>query len=513
MLADYHDFDYITSGFDHGFSLGLIDNPQYKTQQLPSRLATPELLQKVSEEVKKGHILGPFLKPVPVLKISPAYAIPKPGTTKARLIFNLSSPFQSSVNDNIRDSARSVQYCSVIDVALWLRDQEATSEVYMAKVDLTDAYRMVPIRKQDWMHLGMAVGNDVYIDRCLPMGAASSCQIFQRISDALAWLATPPTIEGRIFNYLDDFLILAYSKEKCQQHLDKFLMMCDRLSISVSAHKTIRPTQSITFLGIIICSNQCTLSMPEEKLLNTRLLLDKFLACTRPIVHKWQKLLGILQHVSQVVTAGRVYLGSVYGALKGILSQERWVKRSITSEIRKDLIVWRSFLNNSPSKSFKMLRISDEPDFIIATDACTSIGFGCTFQEKWFCGSWPNDDWKKANIAVLELYPIFVAVNLWRSKFVNKTVKIMTDNWAVVEILKKLYSKDTFIRVLLRPVADLCMNNNILLIPSHIAGVNNVAPDFISRERFRELHNKYPDLNARPEVIPKHLLPESLCLQ
>ena len=86
-----------------------------------------------------------------------------------------------------------------------------TDEWSMAKVDIIDAYHMMACKKSEWQYLRAREG--VYIDQCLPMGASSSCAMFQRISGAIAWItmnASP--ILYMVFYYLDDFLLLAKSK-------------------------------------------------------------------------------------------------------------------------------------------------------------------------------------------------------------------------------------------------------------------------------------------------------------
>jgi hypothetical protein len=79
-------------------------------------------------------------------------------------------------------------------------------------------------------------------------------------------------------------------------------------------------------------------------------MLVEFLASRKPKVKVWQKLLGTLNHVAQVITSGRVYLGSVYGALTGILSSAHESRRNITSEIRDNLQVWLTFLEGLPPR-------------------------------------------------------------------------------------------------------------------------------------------------------------------
>ena len=103
--------------------------------------------------------------------LSQLYVIPKSTPGKFRLIHDLSKPTGCSVNDNIPDSLKSVQYCSVIQVAQFLQEKTTTDRVwYMAKVDLQDAYRNVPIIKEDWRYLGMTFEDKCFIDICLPMG-------------------------------------------------------------------------------------------------------------------------------------------------------------------------------------------------------------------------------------------------------------------------------------------------------------------------------------------------------
>ena len=102
-------------------------------------------------------------KPISNMMTSPIYVIPKPNTTKWRMIFDLSAPKGFSVNQNIPEANRAVKYFtikSVINFATWLD----SSEVHFAKLDITDAYRLVPMAKSQWKYLGLKLENDYYID-------------------------------------------------------------------------------------------------------------------------------------------------------------------------------------------------------------------------------------------------------------------------------------------------------------------------------------------------------------
>ena len=263
-LRGYHDKTFVVDGFRNGFSLSLCKSPKLRST---NKIFPPkkELVKKIGEEVNKKRIIGPFTcPPLKNLMISPVTVIPKPDSKKFRMIFNLSQPRGKSVNDNIPREKRSVTYCTVRQVVQWMMQED--EDWWMAKVDLTDAYRMVPINKQEWRFLGMRVGRKIYIDRCLPMGAASSCALFQRISDAITWMATSscPTFV-RIFNYLDDFLLVAKGKENCQKALEHFVQRCETTGIPLSNEKTVEPTQRLTFLGLGIDVAEKVLFIPQRR--------------------------------------------------------------------------------------------------------------------------------------------------------------------------------------------------------------------------------------------------------
>ena len=512
-LKGYRDAEYILEGFAGGFSLGLQKDPRLKAIK-KTFYPKKELRNKIQDEVDKGRIIGPFSStPVRDLMISPVTVIPKPNSSKVRMIFNLSEPKGASVNDNIPEENTSVSYCSVRQVVQWI-SQDDEVDWYLAKADLSDAYRMVPIKKGEWKFLGMKVGDDVYIDRCLPMGAASSCAIFQRISDAITWMATsscPAAIT--VFNYLDDFLFLADGRENCKKSLSNFLHLCEATGIPISEEKTTEPDTCLTFLGIGIDAKNKVLYIPPEKAKKTLDSLNDFLKKRRHRVREWQSILGKLSHLCEVIIPGRAHLGSVYASLKGILSQQKYLYRSITSEAREDLMIWKQFLEQlPPTKSFRMFS-SDTSDIYIYTDASQTVGFGATCQRDWFFGHWPSSEWKDVNIAVLELYPILAALHVWKDTVSEKNITVYSDNHAVVNVLTKLYAREKGMRQLLKPIALFCLNHNVAIKACHIEGPLNVGPDLLSRGKISQFRYRFPHMNPHPQLIPSSISPDKFNLE
>ena len=507
FLKGCPDERFIIDGFTNGFALGVRETYTLSYGHVKPRPSPMSLIMKLKDEVTKGRIIGPFIKkPLQDLFISPLYVIPKPNSEKVRMIFNLSHPYSGSVNDNIDESLRSVHYCSVQDVGQCLVSRYGDGGAWLAKVDLADAYRIVPIRKPDWKFLGMYVEEEYYIDRMLPMGCSSSCQIFNRVSDCLKWMFyqyCPASAE--MFNYLDDFLFIGGSMQECEAALSWFESHCDLIGVPIAPHKTVRPVKSLVFLGIGIDASNLSMYLPTEKKQKMLEKIESFLSKKNPQVKQWQSLTGSLNHVAQVVVSGRIYLSSLYGSLAGILSQRGNKRRSINEEVREDIKVWYTILRDPPERSFRVFRSESSMVPDIYTDASTSVGYGCVFGSQWFAGTWPPG--RKCNIAVLELYPILVALLMLNNKVQNTAVNVYTDNHALVSILNRLYCKDPAIRRLMRPLVRLCMARNYQIVARHVPGQFNIGPDMLSRNKINEFKAQFPKMNSEPVRVPEELLP------
>ncbi len=117
-------------------------------------------------------------------QISPFGVIPKryqPG--KWRLIIDLSSPEDASVNDGIDARLCSLDYPTVHDAAKIVR--ELGKGALLVKLDLKNAYRVVPVNPQDHPLLAMKWDDEVLIDGALPFGLRSAPKIFTAVADTL----------------------------------------------------------------------------------------------------------------------------------------------------------------------------------------------------------------------------------------------------------------------------------------------------------------------------------------
>ena len=181
---------YLINGFLNGFSLDYVGRRATATSiNLLSALQNPNAVnEKLNKEINLGRIVGPFNTwPLPSLRISPLGLIPKKTPGEYHLIHHLSFPFSKSVNFHIPKIVSSVHYASIHDAVRLIRRTGRGCE--LAKTDIKNTFRLIPVSPTDYDLLGMFWENQFYYDRCLPMGCASSCKILETFSSALEWIA------------------------------------------------------------------------------------------------------------------------------------------------------------------------------------------------------------------------------------------------------------------------------------------------------------------------------------
>ncbi len=145
------------------------------------------------------------------------------------------------------------------------------------------------------------------------------------------------------------------------------------------------------------------------------------------------------------------------------------------------------------------------PDWRIYSDA-SGAGFSAVFGSHWVQGVFP-EEWKEVAIALKELVPLYVALNLWLSYFKNKNILFNVDNMAVVCIINTQTSLEPKIMALVRKMAVIAMLNDVTMSAVHIKGKHNVIPDLISRFQVAKARVAAPWLDAQPTRIPSTLLP------
>ena len=102
------------------------------------------------------------------MHISTIGVVPRKEIGQYRLIHHLSYRTDKSINDHIPDELKTVHYSSIDDAIEIILN--LGPNVTMAKTDISNAFRIIPIHPHDHAILGIKFNGFFYFDQCLPMG-------------------------------------------------------------------------------------------------------------------------------------------------------------------------------------------------------------------------------------------------------------------------------------------------------------------------------------------------------
>lgn len=504
-LRDYPAADaaLLRSGFTNGFSL-CYEGPREPRDSvcLSSAAERPQVVrEKLSKEIELGRIAGPFVqRPIYNLQCSPIGLVPKRQPDTFRLIHHLSFPAGQSINAFIDHERCAVHYASFDSaVALLLR---AGRDAWLAKADIKSAFRLLPVAPEDYQLLGFTFDELFYYDKCMPMGCAISCSLFEKFSSFLEFRVKQVTGSSLVTHYLDDFLFVGPSASSCSELLQAFILACDKLGVPLASEKTVGPVQVLTYLGLEIDAINAQVKVPRDKIQAMTTQIEAVLSRHKITLVGLQSLVGSLNFLCRAVSPGRAFLRRLIELSKGITKPHYKVR--LSTGARLDLLLWLEFLSHFNGVSAFLERdwVSSEAVDLF-TDAAASVGFGAYFQGHWVQGRWSQDILRnQPSIAYLEFYPIVVALKCWALQLANCKVIFHTDNMAVVHIINTQSSRCPHLMHLVRTFVLECLRFNIRFKAVHVPGFYNVIADSLSRFQATRFRAAAPHADAIMTSLP-----------
>lgn len=500
---------YILDGIANGFRIGF---NRHHPLQRPSNAMLTQNPAVISEYLQREVSLGRMecLTPLEALHqgvhISPIGAIPKkhkPG--KWRLIVDLSSPSNASVNDGISPELSSLRYTTVDHLSTLILQEGRGA--FLVKADIQEAYRMIPIHPQDQPLLGVEWGNRVYVDLALPFGLRSAPKIFTAVADALQWILIQKGIKLSL-HYLDDFVIVSSSLTDANYQKEVLLSTCDALGVPLEPSKLEGPTTSLSFLGIEFDTIALQLCLPSNKLL--RLKRELNLAISRKSIRKQslQSLTGLLQHATKVIRPGRPFLRRLH-ALQSVGSfPSHQIRLNLAA--RADIVWWHTFMERWNGLSLLWSVGIHSPDITVFSDASGSWGCGAFYSSHWFHMQWPPHA-QEFSIAVKELFPVVIAAALYGKLWSGCLVQFTVDNAAVVQVLQATYSRESHLMHLIRVLVFLASHFNFWFTACHITGNKNSLADALSRNNASFFLSQVCQAQRQPSKIPSPLIDLLVC--
>jgi hypothetical protein len=441
----------------------------HKSALLPG--VKKDMDQLIIGELAEGNYV---ITPEPPIIISALGAVPK-SSGGIRPIHDCSLPDDGGLNT----FAPVFEHCTYesVDTVVALLKQG----YYMAKIDLSQAYRSVgisiPSQRATGLQWTFDNGKKVFmLDRKLPHGARASSTIFHRLTQAVKRMMARRG-HTNIVVYLDDFAVVGSSYDECYNVWRTLMSLLRELGFKINYNKLVPPTTCLVFLGIQIDTIRCELSLPEDKLSSIRTLVADFQARKRLTKQQLQSLTGKLNFAARVVRGARLFLRHFYDAIAGL--KMRHHKLRLRGAIKQDLLWWDTFLSDfNGIAAF----IDDTPVTPILTDSSLFAG-GAFCNGDFYYTVWHTDftqiadsciNYKEAMIATL-------AVQRWGYRLANRTVILYTDNMCAAAIINKNSCKNKVLLQSLRDMFWVAVKYNFVVKAIHMPGYLQTIPDAISR--------------------------------
>ena len=344
-----HRYDYkdqlIIQYLQFGFPLSIKEPDSLCKQNPKNHFSAIQHSKAISDYLTKegnfGAILGPIKNVTDCpMHCSPLLTRPK-DIDKRRVILDLSFPPGGSLNDHVdREcfdaSAFSLRFPSIDTIVHEI--SKYGDDVTLAKIDIERAFRNLRVEPADAMKLGIKWENDAYIDAAVTFGWVHGSAAFQRVSDAVTFIAAKAGIN--MVAYIDDYIIIS-PKATAQRHFDTLASILSQLGLPSNPQKQTPPSRALTCLGIQIDIDANSLSIDPQKL--TSIYIECQAVRNKHHLTKkgFQSLLGKLLYLHKCVIPARIFINRML-ALFREKSNERRIH--LTSDFHKDLAWFLAFL-------------------------------------------------------------------------------------------------------------------------------------------------------------------------
>ena len=490
---------YLILGFSHGFDIGFRGDFAFHTRPrnlLSAANAAAKVSIAIQRELSRGHTSGPFSSPpFSHTHCSPLGAAPKPDGS-VRLILDLSSPRGHSVNEGISPEEFTCKYSKfddAVDIVVRLG-----AGCFLAKVDIRHAFRLCPVRPEQWYLLCYRWCDQYYVDTRLPFGSRSSPFIFNTFARVLAWIFIYVGGITFLVHYLDDFFFVNYTATSCQRDMTRFISLSEFLGVPLAEDKLVGPTQCLTYLGIEIDSVNMTVRLPVDKFDKLRQLVRLWVTKKKAQKRDLLSFIGVLAFASKVVKPGRMFLRRLIDLSSSVTSLNFYV--TFNAEARADIAWWQKFLPTWNGISIIQSTPVSSADLCLFTDA-SDMGLGGVYRNKWFFSGWSRG-WDQLHINVRELFAVWVALRTWGSEWVDQQILIYTDNESITHVWRTGTCKDKTMMRIVRALFFFAAQHNINVLMRHVPGCYNVNADLLSRLQVTRFRDRHPSAAPFPSPIP-----------
>ena len=363
---------------------------------------------------------------------------------------------------------------SVMDSGLWL-----------ASVDLKDAYFHVGIRKEHRKYLRFCWQGKLYEYSVLPFGLSTAPRVFTKIlAPVIEWLRRRGV---QLYAYLDDILVVGSTYDRVLDALAFTIQTLTRVGYVINVKKSdLVPSQDLVYVGGRFRTDLGRVFLPQDRKEALIRAVSSFarVGWYHP-ARRWLQVLGLMAATIATVPFARLnmrpmqwYLRRQWSASKGLTAKVKF-----PSELLSCCRWWTESSNLSSGREF----VPPSHTVVVTTDA-SNEGWGGhanleTESGPLFSGIWTQKE-RHCHINVLELRAIRLTLQLLTPSVAAKSVLVECDNTTAVSYLNKqggTHSEILYKESLL--LYTWAQSHQVRLRAIHRPGVDNELADFLSRNR------------------------------
>ena len=347
-----------------------------------------------------------------------------------------------------------------------------------ASLDLTDAYFHVPIAKADRKWLRFVWEGQVFQFRALPFGLSLAPWVFTRIARELGTVLRSMGI--RIRMYLDDWLVLADSQERCGRHMNTLLAATSHLGFLTNVGKSdLTPSQRFCYLGMQFDTVSFTVTPVQRRVDRLLKRLSGMSEASQVSARQMMGLLGTLESLAPLVPLGRLHKRELQRRVR-----ERWTPSSLPWDFQIELGPWWSTAVRQWSDVRWLLRgvpiALPPPSLHLFTDASMQ-GWGAHLGMQVASGLWTPLQ-QSLHINLLEMEAVRLALLAFLPSLRGSQILVRTDNTSVACYLNKQGGvRSPSLSRAAEAILLWTQEWDIVLTAQHVPGCLNVIADSLSR--------------------------------
>ena len=338
---------------------------------------------------------------------------------------------------------------------------------FACKLDLKDAYWHIPLHSMAQKFLTFKLGNRKFKWTVMPFVLKTAPYIFTKIMfTVVKYIQKKYGII--VFNYLDDFIILAQDYWTCKEHTKIVIKVLSELGWKISLEKSVTdPVKEIDFLGVTYYLDSKTMHPMTKNVKKCKDITKTFTNLTKANLTLFQKLLGTYNFVSNFTLFGRNYIKCLHRFYGYFKSGSKIIPPSLKMQIQK----WKT------KEMFNKVNIPKQTyDYEIFSDASNEGWGGVLYKDRnidYVKGTW-NQSENEMHINLKELLACMKTIQYFIEKVRKCNLMLNVDSKVTVAWINKRGSiKNPVANELILDLMKVSHKFEIHFIASWIKGSNN----------------------------------------